>query len=122
MQKESKTQNIFIDELAQEYHAKLRSYRCEHLTPIESLTGTLELFEVTIEQMQGTRIGLLTPLMRILTHYAATSQDRDKNAVIDYIIGYGGITRLLERVQADSEIIDNIQLLLECLSNKLGKS
>lgn len=122
MQKESKTQNIFINELAQEYHAKLRSYRCEHSTPIESLTETLEMFEATIEQLQGARIGVFTPLMRVLIHYAATSQDGDKETVIEYITGYGGITRLLERVQADSEIIDNMQLLLECLYNKLGKS
>lgn len=125
MQQETKTQNIFIYELAEEYHSKLGAYRCSHSTPIESLSETIGMFEATIEQLQATRVGLFTPLIRIVAHYAATSKDEDKNSVIEYITGYGGVTRLLERVQAEGEIIDNMQLLLESLAdmlNKIGKS
>lgn len=120
MQKETKTP--IIDELAKSYRSKLKTYRCEYSTPIENLTDAIELFEATIEQLQTTQAGLFTPLMRVVAHYAATSQDGDKDAVIEYITGYGGVTRLLERVQADREIIDNMQLLLECLTEVLDNS
>lgn len=75
----------------------------------------LPIMRGVLETIENTRHGLISPLMRIVAHYAATAPDPDKAEVLEAMHGAGGVVPLLERLGTDGGDVSILCGLLEDL-------
>lgn len=108
-----------INELANAFSKSEKSYYFGNISNIDRFSNMVDMLGAVIAKLQNTENGLISPLMRIIAHYAATSSDPDKRSVIDKITQSNGVCVLLECVEANSDIIGVWDNFLETLSDKL---
>lgn len=108
-----------INELANAFSKSEKGFYFGNVTNVDRLSQMVDMFGAVIDKLQNTENGLILPLMRIVTHYAATSTDPDKQAVISKITQSNGVCALLERVEANSDIIGVWADFFETLSDEL---
>lgn len=106
-----------VKALAQEFEKNEREYFWGNISNEARFGLMVEMLGGVLDQLQSTETGLISPLMRIVVHYAATSTDPDKSAVIAKITQRNGVVPLLERVQAGGDTIGVWADFLETLSN-----
>lgn len=94
-----------IAKLANAYQRSAQDYYFGNISNVDRLEQSADMLGCILDQLQRTENGLITPLMRIVAHYAATSTDTDKEAVISTVTRPTGVCALLERVQAGGDII-----------------
>ena len=106
-----------VKALAQEFEKNEREYFFGNISSEARFAQKVEMLGGVLDQLQSTEIGLISPLMRIVAHYAATSTDPDKSAVIVKITQRNGVVPLLEIVQAAGDTIGVWADFLETLAN-----
>ena len=111
-----------IAKLANAYQRSAQDYYFGNISNVERLEQSADMLGCILDQLNRTENGLITPLMRIVAHYAATSTDTDKEAVISAITRPTGVCALLERVQADGDIIAVWADFIETLTGAIQDS
>lgn len=94
-----------INELANAFNKNVKGYYFGNISNITLLFQMVDIIGIVFDQLNRTRTGLISPLMRIVAHYAATSTDTDKKYVIEKMTQQNGVCPLLEQIQATSETI-----------------
>lgn len=110
-----------LKQVARAFEETRKDYYFGNITEIDAFSQMCDMFGCIIEQLQKTPNGLITPLVRVITHYAATSTDTDKAAVIEVITQKNGVCDLLERVEAGGDIIDVWADFFDNLNLDFGK-
>lgn len=106
-----------VKALAQEFEKNEREYFLGNISSEARFAQMVEMLGGVLDQLQSTEIGLVSPLMRIVAHYAATSTDPDKSTVIAKITQRNGVVPLLERVQAAGDTMGVWADFFETLAN-----
>lgn len=108
-----------INELANAFNKNAKGYYFGNITSKDRFSQMVDMLGCVLDQLQRTETGLISPLMRIVAHYAATSTDPDKKAVIGKMTQQNGVCPLLERIQAGSDIIGVWADFLETLTKAI---
>lgn len=109
-----------INELANAFSKSEKGYYFGNITNIGRFSNMVDMLGAVIDKLQNTENGLISPLMRIVAHYAATSTEPDKKTVIEKITQSNGVCALLECVEANSDIIGVWDNFFETLSDELS--
>lgn len=111
-----------INEFAGAFRKSAKGYYFGNIGATAQLAQMVDLLGCVLDQLQRTENGLISPLMRIVAHYAATSTDPDKAAVIGKITQPNGVCALLERVESGGEIVGVWADFLETLADTLEQA
>lgn len=111
-----------INEFAGAFRKSAKGYYFGNIDATAQFGQMVDLLGCVLDQLQRTENGLISPLMRIVAHYAATSTDPDKTAVIGKMTQPGGVCALLERVEAGSEVVGVWADFLESLAGMLEQA
>lgn len=111
-----------INELANAFNKNAKGYYFGNITSKDRFSQMVDMLGCVLDQLNRTENGLISPLMRIVAHYAATSNDPDKKTVIEKMTQQNGVCPLLERIQAGSDIIGVWADFLETLTKAIDEA
>lgn len=111
-----------INELANAFNKNAKGYYFGNITSKDRFSQMVDMLGCVLDQLNRTENGLISPLMRIVAHYAATSNDPDKKTVIEKMTQQNGVCPLLERIQAGSDIIGVWADFLETLIKAIDEA
>lgn len=111
-----------INELANAFNKNAKGYYFGNITSKDRFFQMVDMLGCVLDQLNRTETGLISPLMRIVAHYAATSNDPDKKTVIEKMTQQNGVCPLLERIQAGSDIIGVWADFLETLTKAIDEA